>query len=126
MKQGDNFDCPHCGNSAFLKKESVMDGWNKVGEILSCASCSTKIADIEEEKKTEKSSADSSVDALANLLGAEKEAKLTIEASEDEKHFCRDCAHFISHPFLDRCALHDTDVNPMEDCAEFEPKKKSE
>lgn len=124
MKQGDNFDCPHCGNSSFLKKESVMDGWTKVGDILSCASCSAKIVDIEEDKKKEDSQQNSSM-ALADLLGMEKEEKLSIEASEEEKRFCRDCAHFISHPFLDRCSLHETDVNPMEDCAEFIIKKKS-
>jgi DNA-directed RNA polymerase subunit RPC12/RpoP len=125
MKQGDNFECPHCGKSSFLKKESVMDGWTKLGDILACASCSTKIADIEESQK-ETAPSKSSSSALADLLGIEKEQKLSIEASEEEKRFCRDCVHFISHPFLDRCSLHDTDVNPMEDCAEFERKKKSE
>ncbi len=124
MKPGDSFECPHCGQSSFLKKESVMDGWTKKGEILACAACSVKIADLELEKDFLSQKTENSVSVLADLLGAEEVVKPELSAAEDEKHFCRDCGHFISHPFMDRCSLHEKDVNPMDDCQDFFNKAK--
>ncbi len=123
MKAGDTVDCPHCGKSAFLKKESVMDGWTKTGEILACASCGEKIADLKEEIVTKSAAQSEAAASLASLLGTEKEEAPKIEVSEEEKQFCRDCSHFIVHPFLTRCSLHKRDVNPMDDCPDFSRKE---
>lgn len=123
MKPGEQFDCPHCGKASFLKKESVMDGWTKLGEVLKCASCSAKIADLQPEEPLSKPQAQKAqVSKLASLLGAEPEAKPRIEAKPGERRFCRDCAQLVSHPFLTRCSLHNKDVNPMGDCPDFKPK----
>lgn len=126
MKHGDELNCPHCGQSTFVIKKAVMDGWTKAGDIFSCSGCDAKIADVEEPKKglADKKSSESSA-ALAGFLGVEKEEKKELTATDEEKHFCRDCAHLVSHPFLTRCDLHKKDVNPMDDCPDF-MKKKSE
>ena len=50
MKPGDPIKCPHCGADSFLKKESVMDGWTKVGEVLKCVSCSAVIKDCSKQE----------------------------------------------------------------------------
>ena len=34
-------------------------------------------------------------------------------------HFCRDCRHYVKHPFLSRCGRHDCEVEPMQDCPDF-------
>lgn len=127
MKQGDSFNCPHCGKSSFLKKISVMDGWKKLGEALSCASCSAKIADIKPPSPAVSlgQGESPSLKKLADFLGTEKLEKPKID-SDGEKHFCRDCAHLIAHPFLTRCGLHQKNVNPMDDCPQFAPKEKEE
>jgi transcription elongation factor Elf1 len=121
LKPGDSFDCPHCGKDSFLKKESVMDGWTMKGQILVCAACSTKIADIPD--KAEEASSDKTSEIkkskLAAFLDTEETAPQRLEATEEETHFCRDCKYFIAHPFTDKCSLFDKSVNPMDDCNEF-------
>lgn len=127
MKTGTEIICPHCGEDSFASKKTVMDGWRKVGDIFVCASCGAKLADIDDEPAecgTVKSKSPG-LSALAGALGVEETEKPTIELAEDEKRFCRDCVHFISHPFLDRCSLWEKDVAPMDDCAEFKPKQNS-
>ena len=126
MKHGDELDCPHCGNSTFVIKKAVMDGWTKAGDIFACSACDAKIADVEEQTAVfeEKSSEASST--LAGFLGVEKEEKKELSATEDEQRFCRDCGHLVSHPFLTRCELHKKDVNPMDDCPDFIPKPKKD
>lgn len=120
MKAGDTYNCPDCKSNTFLKKESVMDGWEKKGEILCCASCSKKVSDVKTEKNTNgKSDENSKSSSLAAFLDIEKEEKPILSSSDDEKRFCRDCGHFIKHPFLTRCSLHEKDVNPMDDCPDF-------
>ncbi len=123
MKPGQQMECPHCGKDCFLVKKTLMDGWTKLGDILACSSCSAKIADLEDEKAK---AADSSkqFSNLENLLSEKKKEGPKIESTEDEKHFCRDCMHFISHPFLTRCGLHKKNVEPMEDCDKYARKPK--
>ena len=121
MKPGQQLKCPHCGKECFLVKKSLMDGWTKVGDILACSCCSAKIADLEDEKaKTSDNS--SKFSSLENLLSEKKKECPKIESSEDEKHFCRDCIHFVMHPFLSRCELRKKNVNPMDDCPQFKKK----
>lgn len=123
MKPGDEIKCPHCNADAFLVKKTLMDGWTKTGEILSCSACSQKIADMPD-KGVETAQKSKSVSKLAAFLDTEQEKKPELHASSDEKCFCRDCEYFISHPFLSRCDLHNRDVEPMNDCPSFKPKKK--
>lgn len=126
MKHGDEYDCPQCGQNTFVVKKAVMDGWTKSGDILACSGCDAKIADVEETKiGFEKPSSESSA-ALAGFLGVEQEEKKELSATDEEKHFCRDCGHLVSHPFLTRCDLHKKDVNPMDDCPDFIQKKDKE
>ena len=122
MKRGDEFDCPHCGASTFLKQESILDeaGWRKIGEALFCAACSEKIEDIVDEEPNSFVQKDKKeLSALASLLGTEPEKKVRLQESAGDTHFCKDCKHFIVHPFMDRCALHEKDVNPMDDCDDY-------
>jgi DNA-directed RNA polymerase subunit RPC12/RpoP len=121
MKAGQEISCPHCAKTSFLKKVVLMDGWTNKGEILSCASCSAKIADINE--KDEKTDKNDKVSKLAGFLGETGENKKpTLKPGDDENRFCRDCLHFIKHPFSDKCGLGDKTVNPMDDCEHFKKK----
>ena len=54
METGDSFDCPHCGKNTFLKKETVMEGWTRKGEVLKCVSCGAVIEELKEEKTEKK------------------------------------------------------------------------
>jgi hypothetical protein len=125
MKVGDEVNCPHCGRSSFLKKVNVMDGWTKKGDILACAACSAKIADLKLTSKSESEEKSAALSSLKSFLSEEKsEKKICISASDDEKMFCKDCLHFIKHPFADKCAILDKNVSPMDDCENFKRREK--
>ena len=126
MKPGEEVICPHCGAEAFLVKKSEMDGWTKLGDILACSACKAKIADLPGKEAAKAAAQDAGKAKLAAFLGTQAEDKKRIVAKEDEKRFCRDCAHLIEHPFLTRCDLHQKNVNTMDDCPDFKPKTEAE
>lgn len=127
MRPGEEITCPHCGKSSFLRKESVMEGWTKKGEILVCSACGKKVCDLEAEcafsggRSPLENKASSS---LLSLLGEESfEKKVTLSEEGVERRFCKDCAFLIVHPFASRCSLTDKVVDPMGDCDSFRRKE---
>ena len=124
MKAGDEITCKHCGANSFLVKKSIMDGWTKKEDVLICSACSKVIHKIDDETLSEQDKQGNNdkkrLSDLSNLLGGEEVKRPTIESKEDEKRFCKDCKHRVSHPFLDRCSLLEKEVNPMDDCESFE------
>jgi len=118
MKPGEEIKCPHCGKDAFTIKKTLMDGWTNLGEVLACSACDAKIADFDKTAPLDNKT-NSAKSALSSLLGVEEEKKKELQVTEEERQFCRDCGHYIEHPFLSRCSLFDKEVNPMDDCPEF-------
>ena len=82
MKPGDPIQCPHCGADSFLKKEAVMDGWTKVGEVLKCASCSAVIADCSREESPAQKQSDAA-DRFKKLL------RLSFYTGDHKRDHCR-------------------------------------
>jgi len=126
---GDEIICPNCKTNSFLVKHSIMNGWSKVGETLNCSSCNLEIdkiiysTDNDETTIALDNDKNHSIDKLSKLFGDEPIIKPILFNNDSiEVYFCRDCLHYISHPFLDRCDLHNKNVNPMDDCDQFEPK----
>jgi hypothetical protein len=119
MKHGQEIKCPHCGRVTFVIKKTLMDGWTNLGEVLACSLCNMKVADIEKSNSPDKGQK-SAKSALSNLLGVEEEEQIEFQVSDEEKQFCRDCRHYIEHPFLTRCSLLDKKVSPMDDCPKWE------
>lgn len=119
MKTGNEIKCSFCGKDSFAIKGTEMDGWILKGEILKCSSCGKKLADIPKATEVDKQpSTDGKLDKLASFLGTEKVVHKTID-SDGDKVFCKDCKHYIKHPFLNRCGLHAKEVDPMNDCSDF-------
>lgn len=118
IKKGDKTTCPHCNEMTIVKQITVMDGWTKKGEILACALCGKKIADvqapIETEQKNEKLS------ALSALLGGETIEKPSISLEQADRRFCKDCKYAIRNAFVIRCELTDSVVEAMDDCDKFQ------
>lgn len=125
MRQGDDIVCGECGKEAFVAKKTVMDGWTRKGEVFVCSACGAEFGEVDppEAGGGKEDARSNAAAAAASLLGLEVAERKTLSASEDEKRFCRDCANFVAHPFLNRCELHGKDVNPMDDCGDFEPKR---
>ena len=125
MKPGDEYNCPHCGRNSFLKKETVMDGWTRKGDVLKCASCGHLVCELKEEtgKPADPLKSDAA-DRLKNLFGGEEFVeKPALKAEGDEANFCKDCAFLIPHPFVFKCSKFNKTVNPMDDCPDFQRKK---
>lgn len=129
MKSGDKTDCPHCGQSTIVREKVETDGWQVVGKVLVCAFCGKSLGTPEEKCASETSGNDdsASLSGLASLLGAEPPtAAPRLDTAPDEARFCRDCVNYVAHPFLSRCELRHANVNPMDDCPDFERKPEPE
>ncbi len=121
MKVGDSWDCPYCGKNSFLKKESLMDGWQKLGEVLKCAACSAEIEKINPavaDGELQRAS-DRKKNALMALLGEDPEPG-KIAVLQEESRFCRDCKFRVMTAFQVYCSKWDKEVDPMDDCAAYQ------
>ena len=59
-------------------------------------------------------------DPIAALLGdVELAPKADISPTEDYGKFCRNCKHFISHPFKSICTRNNLEADPMSSCSYF-------
>ena len=120
MKSGDKIKCEKCGEETFAVSKTRMNGWEVVGEYFTCALCGEEIESKEDTSKSNSTPEKQNLSALANFLDTEIEEKKELSVDESETHFCRDCVHYIKHPFLTRCELHKKEVNPMDDCSNFQ------
>ncbi|NOY81218.1 MAG: hypothetical protein GXP31_09460 [Kiritimatiellaeota bacterium] len=126
LKTGDEFRCPACGRDSVAVVEPRFEGWKRVGEDLVCGLChaALKAAAVNEPVPDRRE-----LDVLRakELLGLSRDKDggrkaadvLSSGAPDRDRHFCRDCRHYLLHPFLSRCILHDRAVEPMQDCPDF-------
>lgn len=132
---GQAFHCDGCGQNSLLKAKPRLDGWTQVGTDLVCALCGAVVScPGQDDEPVPSESAELAAaarfgDALAFLGTDETEARP--DAAEfldqtDAPRFCKDCTHFIRHPFVTRCGLHDRDTHPTSDCPDFAPRPAGE
>ena len=114
--------CPHCHEESFAKKKNLTEGWKIVGQIEVCALCGKEL-----KAASGKSAAkpdNSSRDRLAALLGGDFTEEVRLSGTA-ECNFCRNCRHFLIHPFKTVCALSDQEADPMGSCADFADREKT-
>ena len=122
MKKGDRILCPHCGEHTIVKTRVLVENWQTSGEIPICMLCGGKLGDaVDGDAGSAPNAADSR--RLSALLGEIPAAPPRLDAAGGESRFCRDCRHFIVHPFLSRCEKHRREADPMADCPQFERKQ---
>jgi DNA-directed RNA polymerase subunit RPC12/RpoP len=121
---GQRIVCPLCGQRTAVKMHHRIENFKVVESYAVCALCQKRLPKPPSPPEQEKKSS-----ALASLLGmtAEEEQKMREKREEDKKilgetarRFCKDCRHYIKHPFLSRCGLNNHSVEPMDDCERFE------
>ncbi len=123
-RKGQQIECPHCGKDSLVTVKTEMDGWTKLGEIFACALCGAKLGDVGAETGTAAADEDGgAVAKLENFLGTTAAKVKEVIEDDGERRFCRDCKHFVEHPFEMRCIFHNRNVSPMDDCEHFERKK---
>ncbi len=122
MKAGDSWQCPQCGKNSFLKQEPVYNGWVKTGDVLKCAACGSIVKEPSSEAEPSGQTSDSAkkLDALSQLFGGVKTESAKPFFQNEKKRFCRDCRHRVMNAFRIYCPKHNKDVNPMDDCPDFE------
>ena len=118
MQINEKIICPVCGEPSMAKLKTQMDGFRKVGEVLVCMMCNAELEPYRAE--TAAAVAETrKLNDLGVLLGAVPVARARLTAADDEKRFCKDCAHFMPHPFVDRCDIDNHPVEAMDDCDKF-------
>ena len=109
--------CPFCGEESFAKKKNIMDGWSVAKTVEVCALCNRELPAKGMDKSAE-SPESARKASLAALLGTEIEEKVTLSGNADSD-FCRNCVHFIEHPFRTLCGRDGSSADPMGSCPEF-------
>lgn len=122
MRVGESFVCPRCGERSIVKSKNKMEGFTLIGKVLVCALCGAELgnpADGSAEKTPSNSG------RLAALLGesAPPGAKADLTPDEGYGRFCRNCVHFIEHPFKTLCGIDGHAADPMGECPRFKKKE---
>lgn len=125
MRAGETVNCPRCGERTFVKSKKRMEGFTVTGEILVCTLCGAELGTPQEESAASSDSDPHAADQLAALLGdVSVEAKADLSPTEEFGRFCRNCVHFIEHPFKTLCGLNGSNADPMGECSRFQKKEK--
>ncbi len=123
MQAGESVGCPHCNERTIVKSKKRMDGFTVCGESFVCALCGAELG-VPEPEGTFAKPEPLVTDKLAALLGeVALEERADLAPDEAYGRFCRNCGHFIEHPFRTLCGLNGKAADPMGDCARFERKK---
>ena len=124
MKPGEQFTCPACGRTAFAKLEKILDGWDVKGEHLVCSFCGSDAGAPDVPESVDATSVSAGRKALDALFGneetAEKKPSILDMDSPSEHRFCRDCAHALVNAFAVICTRKHCEVQPMDDCPDYE------
>lgn len=122
MRVGESFVCSRCGERSIVKSKNKMEGFTLIGEVLVCALCGAELGDPAD-GSAEKTPSNSG--RLAALLGesAPPEAKADLTPDEGYGRFCRNCVHFIEHPFKTLCGIDGHAADPMGECPRFKKKE---
>ncbi len=107
--------CTACGQSAFVRREPVYDGFRKVGEVLVCTACGHRYAEGE-------SVAFRDPPKRPSVFTEDDKPEVARIFQEDERgRCCRHCRHFVVNPFTQRCGLHGRSVQATDFCMDFTP-----
>ena len=112
--------CCSCGCKTVFKTEKVFEGWDCVGEKRRCLLCGAEQPAATPDEA--KAAAAKSIQRVADLLGGEVAVpgKASDLLAGGASGFCKDCRHFVPHPFGGRCGLKGRVVESTDDCPSFE------
>lgn len=108
-------ECHVCGRDSLLKREPRYEGFKKVGEILTCASCGHEYASEADVPFKQK--------ATPKIFDASDAPRTVKVFRENEaENLCRYCKHFVVNPFLQRCGRTGKLVEATDTCRDFQKK----
>jgi rRNA maturation protein Nop10 len=112
--------CPVCQEETLFRLEAVYDGLRKTGERSICTQCGKALS-----SSPKADSPASAKDPLSALFGDGASAEVApalFDVEAETSRLCRKCAHYVLHPFTQRCGLHDKEVQATDSCPQFEAK----
>ena len=107
--------CPACGNETFLRHEPLYDGFQRAGETLSCVECGHTFASESDVPYVESKKPRIFTDA-------DRTKRIDLFTSDEKGRNCRHCKHYVKNPFVQRCGLHQIEVQATDCCEHFEKK----
>lgn len=107
--------CPACGRDSWLVRKPKYDGFAKVGDTLRCALCPHEFAD--ESEVPFKGSRRPKV-----FTDDDRPRPLKVFSEDEKGRMCRYCAEYVVNPFIQRCGLHQCEVQATDTCPHFRPK----
>ncbi|MBT8046157.1 MAG: hypothetical protein KJN67_03220 [Pontiella sp.] len=112
--------CRNCGADTLLKREAVYDGFNKVGEKLTCSGCGHEYPS-ESDVPFKAKATDPQI-----FTDADRSKEIEIFDDGEAEHLCRYCANYIINPFTQFCSLHKKEVQATDTCDQFEQAKEQD
>ena len=91
--------CPSCRQESAVKVVKKYDGFTLIGEMDICAFCGYEFGEEEPE-----------------II---KERPPGWVNDKDLKKLCRHCRHYVINPFVQKCVLHDREVEATGTCRDF-------
>ena len=120
--RGQVISCPSCGSESIVQVKTRMDGWNNLGDWFVCGLCRHFLSAVSDDRAAPRETeTDEATNRLAAFLDTDTVGLACEEVlgTDEDAAFCKDCLHFLRHPFVSRCLLHDRVTEPMRDCEEF-------
>lgn len=104
--------CPACGRDALLMRRPRYEGFTKVGETLTCASCGHEFADEAEVQFKVPA-------APVVFTEADRPRDPKVFEEGENQRLCRYCANYVVNPFVQWCAQHRKEVEATDTCSAF-------
>lgn len=114
--------CQTCGCERPLKIKKRLEDFHVVEEYYACSVCGKRLELPEEKESCGNPGKPSVLDILPDE--PQSEHGNLLPDLDDEIHFCRDCSHYLFHPFQSRCCLYDKAVEPTNDCSSYKKRTK--
>ncbi len=118
-KQSMAIICPACNDDTFIRREPVYDGFARSGESITCVSCG-HLFEIEDEIPFK------DVSGPRIFTEADRSKKVEVFQSDEKGHNCRHCRHYTVNPFVQRCGLHQMEVQATDSCEQFDVKSEDD
>lgn len=111
--------CPECHAETLVRKEPVYDGFKKAGEKIFCSSCGFEFPDDQKVPYRKKA-------APKVFEESDRPRKIDIFRDDEKEQNCRHCEHYVVNPFVQRCALHEKEVQATDICFDFKKKEEAD
>jgi hypothetical protein len=115
-KQSMAIICSACGDDTFVRREPVYDGFQKVGETITCVSCGHEYAGEDEIPFKDAS-------GPKVFSDSDRSKHVDVFRGDEKGRNCRHCDHYTVNPFMQRCGLHGREVEATDVCDQFAPKR---